>query len=436
MFKNIQNMFKVKDMRKRLLYTFLMLVILRLGSQIPIPGINRDYFRNWFSQQTEGAFNFFSAFTGGSFENMSLFALNITPYITASIIIELLTIAVPALDEMRKDGEDGRKKMTKITRYTAIGLSVFQGAAMTIGFGKSGLLVHYSFLNAVIVIAALTAGSAFVIWMADSITKHGIGNGTSIVLLINILSRIPQDMVALWRQFVYGKTIAKGVLSAAVITAVLIGIAAVNVVLNDMERRIPVRYAGKRKGSPGPFGIDSNIPLKVNTAGVIPVIFASSLFSIPSILMAALRKTPGGIWGTVIGMLNQNNWFDFSHPVYMIGYASYIALCVFFAYFYTSITFNPMEVADDLKKQGAFIPGIRPGTPTRQYLEKILSYLVFIGAVSLISVVTIPIFFSGVFNANVSFGGTSLIIVVGVILETSQQIKSNLWERNYKSFLP
>ena len=435
MFKTIRDMFRIKDIRKKLFFTFLMLVVIRFGSQLPVPGVNRSYFQNWFNQQNNGAFSFFSAFTGGSFERMSVFALNITPYITSSIIMELLSIAIPALEEMHRDGEDGRKKITTITRYLTVGLSLFESVAMSIGFGRSGLIRNFNFFSALTVIVALTAGSAFVMWIGERITEHGVGNGISIVLLINIISRLPQDLSTLWGQFVAGKSLAKGGMAAIIILAVIVITVILTILLTAAVRRIPVQYAKKMQGRRMVAGQSSNIPLKVNTAGVIPVIFASSLMSIPSIVMSFTGRSATGVWAVIFGMLNQNNWFNFTRPVYNIGLVLYIVLCIFFAYFYTSITFNPIEVADNLKKQGGFIPGIRPGKPTSEYLQKILNYIIFIGAVGLMVVVIIPIFFNGVFNADVSFGGTSLIIIVGVVLETIEQIESQMLVRNYKGFL-
>lgn len=435
MLQSIRDMFRIKDIRKKLFYTFAMLVLIRFGSQLPIPGVDRTYFSRWFSQQNNGAFSFFSAFTGGSFERMSVFALNITPYITASIIMELMTIAIPALEEMHRDGEDGRKKITKITRFLTVGLSLFESTAMAIGFGRSGLIKNYHFLSVITVVIALVAGSTFIMWIGERITENGVGNGISIVLLINIISRLPQDLSALWNQFVAGKSFAKGAMAAVIVAAVILVTVVLTVLLNDAVRRIPVQYAKKVQGRRMTAGQSSYIPLKVNTAGVIPVIFASSLMSIPSIVMSFVGKSATGAGAVILGILNQNNWFDFQHPVYMIGLVLYIVLNIFFAYFYTSITFNPIEVADNLKKQGGFIPGIRPGRPTSDYLNKILNYIIFIGVVGLMIVVVIPIFFNGVFNADVSFGGTSLIIIVGVVLETIQQIESQMVVRNYKGFL-
>ena len=436
MLETLRNAFKIKDIRKKLFFTFFMLIVVRFGSQLPVPGVNREYFSNWFaSQQTNGAFNFFSAFTGGSFEKMSIFALNITPYITSSIIMQLLTIAIPKLEEMHRDGEDGRKKIQTITRYLTVGLALFESIAMTIGFGRSGLIQNVNFLNSLTVVVALTAGSAFLMWVGERITEKGVGNGISIVLMINILSRVPQDIASLFETFVKGKTVAKGLLAALIIIGVILLTIVLVIVLNDATRRIPVQYAKKMQGRKLVGGQSTFIPLKVNTAGVIPVIFASSLMSIPQIILSFTGKSASGVGATILGMLNQNNWFKFKEPVYSVGLVLYIVLIIFFAYFYTSITFNPIEVADNMKKQGGFIPGIRPGKPTTDYLNKILGYIVFIGAAGLSIVVLIPIFFNGVFGAYVSFGGTSIIIIVGVILETLKQIESQMVVRNYKGFL-
>ena len=436
MLKTLRDAFRIKDIRKKLMFTFMMLVVVRLGSQLPVPGVNRNFFSDWFSsQQANGAFNFFSAFTGGSFEKMSIFALNITPYITSSIIIQLLTIAIPALEEMQRDGNDGRKKIQAITRYMTVGLALLESIAMAIGFGRQGLITNVNFFSVLTVVVALVAGSTFLMWVGEQITEKGVGNGISIVLMINILSRVPQDIATLIEQFVKGKSIARGALALIIIIAVILLTIVLVIVLNDAVRKIPVQYAKKMQGRRLVGGQSSSIPLKVNTSGVIPVIFASSLMSIPSIITSFTGRSPSGVWGTIVGMLNQNNWFNFSNPVYSIGLILYIVLIVFFAYFYTSITFNPIEVADNMKKQGGFIPGIRPGKPTQEYLSKVLNYIVFIGAIGLIIVVLIPVFFNGVFHASVSFGGTSIIIIVSVILETLKQIESQMVVRNYKGFL-
>lgn len=436
MFQTLRNAFKVKDIRSKIFYTFLMLVVVRLGSQLPIPGVDRSYFANWFSQQVGDAFNFFDAFTGGSFEEMSIFALNITPYITSSIIIELLTIAIPKLEEMQKDGEEGRKKLTAITRYVTVGLALLESIAMVIGFGRQGLIPDMTAMNVITVVVSLTAGSAFLMWVGERITEKGVGNGISIVLMINILSRVPSDITTLYETFIKPQTVAKGALAAVIILAVIVVTVVLVILLNGATRNIPVQYAKKMQGRKMVGGQSSSIPLKVNTAGVIPVIFASSLMSMPSIIAAFMGRGNGnGIGSKILKGLSQQNWFSLSNPVYTLGFVLYAVMIVFFAYFYTSITFNPIEVADNMKKQGGFIPGIRPGKPTQDYLEKILNYIIFIGAIGLLIVCTIPIVFNGAFGASVSFGGTSIIIIVGVVLEALKQIESQMLVRNYRGFL-
>ena len=435
MFTTLKNAFKIKEIRKKLLFTLGMLVVIRLGSQLPVPGVDRHYFSNWFAQQTGDAFNFFDAFTGGSFLNMSILALNITPYITSSIIMQLLTIAIPKLEEMQKEGEDGRKKIASITRYVTIALALIESTAMAVTFGRGGLLENYNFLNVITVIAALTAGSAFLMWLGERITENGVGNGISIVLVINIISRIPQDITQLFEQFVFGKAIAVGAVAALIILAIILAMVVLVIILNDATRKIPVQYAKKVQGRKMVGGQTSSIPMKVNTSGVIPIIFASSLMQRPVIVCGFAGYKGTGFWAHVLRGLSSSNWCNPREPVYSIGLVVYIALVIFFAYFYTSITFNPIEIAENMKKQGGFIPGIRPGRPTSEYLTKILNYIVFIGAVGLTIVCVIPFVFNGVFGAQVSFGGTSLIIIVSVVLETIKQIESQMLVRNYKGFL-
>ena len=437
MFKSLMNALKVKDIRMKILFTFLMLCVIRLGSAIPVPGMNTAVFRNWFNGLTESdAFGFMDRFTGGSFENMSILALNITPYITSSIIIQLLTIAIPKFEEWQKDGEDGRKKLTALTRYITIALALIESVAMAIGFYRNtGFLTDQSVFIVVQIVAALTAGSAFLMWVGERITENGVGNGISIVLVINILSRMPSDISSLFEQFVHGKPIARGVVSAVIILAVIVAMVILVVLLNGAERRIPVQYAKKIQGRKTYGGNRSEIPLKVNTAGVMPIIFAMSLFQFPIIITQLAGNRAPEWWMKFVAYLNQSNWCNPNHWNYSIGLVVYILLLIFFAYFYTSITFNPIEIADNMKKQGGFIPGIRPGKPTSDYLTNILNYIIFIGACGLTIIGVMPIFFNGVFGASVSFGGTSLIIVVSVILETIKQIESQMLVRNYKGFL-
>ncbi len=439
MLETLKNALKIKDIRSKLLFTLAMLVVVRLGCVLPVPGVDRNYFANWFAQQTGDAFSFMDAFTGGSFLKMSVFALNITPYITSSIIMQLLTIAIPKLEEMQREGEDGRKKIASITRYVTVGLSLMESSAMAIGFGRQGLLQEYNALNVIMVITSLTAGSAFIMWIGERITERGVGNGISIVLTINIISRIPQDLTSLWKQFVTPQFEAHkygaGTIAIALIAAIIVVTVILTVILNGAERRIPVQYAKKVQGRKMVGGQSTHIPLKVNTGGVIPIIFASSLLQLPGVISSFFGSGNATGWQKFLYFLNSGNWFKKGAWVYSWGALFYVVLVVFFAYFYTSITFNPMEVAENMKKSGGFIPGTRPGKPTQDYLNKVLNYIVFIGAIGLIIVAMIPIIFNGLFGASVSFGGTSLIIIVGVILETMKQIESQMLVRNYKGFL-
>ena len=436
MFKTVRRAFQIEDIRKKIFYTFMMLVVVRLGSQLPTPGVNSDYIKNFFAQNTGDAFNFFNAFTGGSFEQMSVFALSITPYITSSIIIQLLTIAIPKLEEMQREGEDGRKKIASFTRYLTVALALMESTAMAIGFGRQGLLQEYNFVNAAIVVLTLTGGSALLMWIGERITENGVGNGISIVLLINILSRVPSDLNTLFERFVKGKTIAKGGLAAIIIAAIILVLVVMVVILQDGERRIAVQYSQKMQGRRTYGGQSTHIPMKINTAGVIPIIFASSLMQFPIVIASFLGKGNGsGIGSEILRGMNQSNWCNPQNIKYSWGLVVYIILTVFFAYFYTSITFNPMEIANNMKKSGGFVPGIRPGRPTVEYLTRILNYVIFMGAVGLVIIQFVPILFNGWLGAKVSFGGTSLIIIVSVILETLKQIESQMLVRNYKGFL-
>lgn len=436
MLKTLRNAWKIEEIRKKLIFTFLMLVVIRFGSELPIPGVNTSYFADFFARQSGDAFNFFNAMTGGSFTSMSVFALSITPYITSSIIIQLLTIAIPKLEEMQREGEDGRKKLAEYTRYLTVALALIESTAMAVGFGGQGLLINYNVWSVVVAVATMTAGSAFLMWIGERINENGVGNGISMVLLFNIISSLPQDMNTLYTKFMTGGNIGVRVTTLIVMLAVIIGMVIFVVYLNGGERRIPVQYSKKMVGRKLVGGQSSHIPLKVNTAGVIPVIFASSIMSFPVVIAQFFNPDYTTIGGKILLMLNSSSWFKPEMPWYSVGMVIYMVLIVLFAYFYTSITFNPLEVANNMKKAGGFIPGIRPGKPTSDYLNKILDYLVFVGAVALIIIAAIPIMISGLFNiGHLSFMGTSLIIIVSVILETIKSIESQMIVRNYKGFL-
>ena len=428
--------FKNKQLRKKLLFTTLILIVVRFGSQLPIPEIDSAQISAYLKSTLGDSFSLLNSFTGGSFMQMSVFALSVTPYITSSIIMQLMTIVIPALEEMQKDGEDGRKRMAKITRYVTVVLAVIEGAGLAIGFANQGALgTNYTPFTIFTMIIALTAGAVLVMWLGERITESGIGNGISIILLVNIVSGMPGDFTSLYNQFMKGKQIGPALIAGCVIVGVVLAVVVFVVILSDAERHIPVQYSKKMQGRKLVGGQQSNIPLKVNTAGVIPIIFASSIMQFPIMLQNVLKYENNGFIGKALTSLNSSTWFDASHPKRSIGLLIYIVLVILFAYFYTSITFNPLEISNNMKKQGGFIPGIRPGKPTVDYLNKILKYIIFIGAAGLTIVAVVPFFFNGVFGASVSFGGTSIIIVVGVILETIKQIQPQLLVQNYSGFL-
>ena len=375
---------------------------------------------------------------------MSIFALNITPYITASIILQLLTIAIPRLEEMQKDGEDGRKKINEYTRYLSVVLAVIEGVAIIIGFRNQNLFTDGGYVPLIVAVVALTAGAAFLMWLGEQITEKGVGNGISIILLINIVARIPSDLSNLYTTYIAGAAnITNAIVAGVIILAIILAMFVFIVVLQDGERRIPVQYAKKIQGRKVAGGQSTHIPLKVNTAGVIPVIFASSMMSLPVVIasFAGIQPATGPnatVFQKLLTVCNQSDWCkigSWGEFKYSLGLLFYIGLVIFFAYFYTSVTFNPLEISNNMKKQGGFIPGIRPGKPTTDYLTSVLNSIVFLGAIGMVIVCALPIFFSGAFGADVSFSGTSLIIVVGVVIETLKQIESLVLVRHYKGFL-
>lgn len=401
-----------------------MFVVIRIGASIPIPGINNAYLQSVFAANNLDLMGMLDAFSGGAFQNMTLFALGIIPYINSSIIMNLLTIAIPALEEMQKEGEDGRKKIAKITRYGTVVLALVQATAISISLQN----IFYSFnvFTVIIAVAAMTAGTAFLMWIGERITENGIGNGISLIITINILSRLPSGVMLVVDQIKGGKYLA-----VAGILVVFLAMVVVVILIQLGERRINVQYAKRVQGRKVYGGQSTHIPLKVNMAGVIPVIFASSLLQFPSIITSFFTQNPTGFWATVLKWLNYYSLKD----NYGVAAIVYFVLIILFAYFYTAIIFNPFEVANNLKKNGGFILGIRPGRPTVDYLTNILNRMVFIGATILGLIALAPILLSFVTKTQINFGGTSLIIVVGVAIETVKQIESQLVMRHYKGFL-
>jgi len=435
------NSFKVKDIRRKLIFTLLCLLVVRIGSLIPVPGLTAAAV-DAFKANFDGGF--LDAMMGGSLSNLTIFALNISPYITASIIMQLLTIAIPKLAEMQQDGESGRKKIAEISRYLTVVLALIESTAMAIGFSNSGYTTSKGVSTIVLIVAAFTAGSAFLMWLGENITEYGVGNGISIILLINIVASMPMSFYNLYIAKVKGASkLIYGIIAALIIIAVVVLTTVLIVALQDAERKIAVQYSKKVVGRKMMGGNSTFIPLKVNTGGVIPVIFAVSIYQFPIIISSFFGVSGSrgpGMWRKILYMCSTRNWFNVSswgEFKYTLGAVFYVAMIIFFAYFYTSVTFNPMEVANNMKKNGGFIPGIRPGKPTTDYLNHVLKYIVLIGALLLCVVALIPIVFGGIFGVNgtISFGGTSLIIVAGVILETMKQIEAQLLNRHYKGFL-
>ena len=430
--KTLKKVWGAKELRNRILFTLIMLIFLRMVSQITVPGVNSEFLKSYFGDNE--AFNLMNAFTGGGLERLSVFALGVTPYITSSIIIQLFTISFPRLEQLAKEGESGRKKLTKYTQYVTLVLSLVSSISMVIGF-RNQMLITKNYLTYAVVVATLTGGSMILVWLGNRITEKGIGNGISMILLFNILSRMPQDMKTLYECFMQGNTWTKMTMAGLVIAMTIVVVICLTLILNSAERRIPVVYTQKMQGRRFAGDGASNIPMKVNTAGVMPVIFATSLMTFPALTLGLLGKTPNGIWATVTKALNSNNWFNPGDWLPTVGYILYVLLLIFFAYYYTTITFNSAEIANNLKKAGATIPGERPGKDTELYLQKILKHVIMIGVIGLLIVCTIPLVISGVTGANVSFGGTSLIIIVSVILETVKQGKSMLSMKNANTFL-
>ncbi len=434
MFNSIIEAFKAKDIRNKILFTVLVIIIMRIGCQFPIPGTDSDIIKSIVSGASTDLLSFFDALTGSSFSNMSIFALNVTVYITASIIVQLMGMAIPKIEEMQKDGDEGKKKITKLTRYLTLILAVAESVAMVLGFGKQGVFgsvyANDYVFKVIVAVCILTAGAMISMWLGEQITEHGIGNGISVILLINILSTMPGDYIGLFNNYVLcAENIWYALLGGFVIVALSIAIIVFIVQLNGAERRIHTVYS--QKTGVMSFGKNgSYMPIKVNTAGVIPIIFTSSLLQFPVLIHEFIvGGTPE--WTKY---LVSSYWFNPSEWKYTLGVILYIALTILFAYYYTNITFNPAQIAENLQKQGGFIPGVRPGKPTEEYLSHIMKYLIFIGAIALLIVAIVPMAVCGIVNTEISFAGTSLIIVVSVTIETINKLNSLLVGRNYTGF--
>lgn len=421
MLSTFRNAFKIPDLRKRILFTLLMVIVFRIGASIPVPGIDREYIKQ--TVENAGILSFYDLVSGGAFRNFTLFALGISPYITASIIVQLLTIAIPSLEELSKSGEEGRKKMIQYTRYGTIVLALIQATGISVGLFRNAL-VSKDTLSIVTVVLTLTAGTAFLMWLGEQITQKGIGNGISILIFVGIISRLPGSTFRSYELFSKGQlNVIQIAIFALMALMVIVGVIAI---LQGV-RKIPVQYAKRVVGRKMYGGQSTHIPMKVNTAGVIPVIFAISLMYFPQTIAFFVK-------GDFQAFLSK--WFSTNgNPGIWIYIAVEALLIIFFAYFYTSVTFNPFDVADNMKNSGGFIPGIRPGNATGEYLSRVLNRLTFVGSIFLAIIAVMPVLIIKFGNIPFRFGGTSLLIIVGVALETMKQIEAQMLMRHYQGFL-
>ena len=424
MLKTIAQALKVPDIRKKLIFTLLMLVVFRIGSNIPVPGMDRAVLAQVFSGGT-GLFALFDLFSGGAFSNFTIFALSITPYITASIILQLLAIAVPALEKLSKEGTEGRKKIAQYTRYLTVVLALVQAIGLTVGLFRRAL-IDTGIFSIVVIVMTLCAGTAFLMWLGEQINENGIGNGISLIIFGGIISRLPSAVHSTWLKMKSGDVGVVTVLVFLVFALiVIVGI----IEIQQGQRRIPVQYAKRVVGRKMYGGQSTHIPMKVNQAGVIPVIFSLSLLQFPLTLTYFWPNTAfaswvqtwlspyGNVWGvTIYTVLN-------------------VALIIFFTYFYTAITFNPVEISNNMKSNGGFIPGIRPGRPTTEYLSKVMTRITFVGAIFLAVIAVMPTIIGKFTSLDFNFGGTSLLIVIGVALDSMKQLENQMLMRNYEGFL-
>lgn len=424
MFSTLRDAWKVPELRKKMVFTLLMLIVFRIGAAIPVPGIDSAVIDQMFDQsQIGGLLNFLNLMAGGAFKDFTLFALNVYPYITASIIIQLLTVAIPSLGSLAKEGDVGRKKISSYTKYLAVVLAVIQAIGISLGFFNRAI-IDKSPLAIVVIVITLTAGTCFLIWLGGQITEKGVGNGVSLIIFIGIISRAPSTVIRLFEQVKSGElNIIPVIIFLIIALLILIGV----ILIQEGQRRIPVQYAKRVVGRKMYGGQSTHIPLKVLMAGVIPVIFSTSLLQFPQ-LMALFFK--GGFADFVNSYLSVNS----TTGMWIYSIIN-IVLIIFFTYFYTAVQFNPIEYANNLKQSGGFIPGIRPGKSTSDYLGKVLSRITLIGAIALSVIATLPVVIEAFLKLGVQFGGTAVLIVVGVALETMKQIESQMMMRHYKGFL-
>ena len=434
MFNTLKNAWRIPDLRKKLLYTLLIIIAFRFGSVVPVPFLNVSALNTLMASANETALGYINMLTGGAFANATLFAMGITPYINSSIIIQLLTVAIPALERMAKEGEEGRKKIAAITRYTTVGLGLIQGTAYYFYLRNNNITLYKegfsAVFTAILIVLTFTAGTALIMWMGEQINQKGVGNGISIILFAGIVARLPVTMGQIWSYFSAAmqspESYGKYFVFAPLFIILFLAVIWVIVFMNDSERRIPVQYAKKVVGRKVYGGQSTFLPIKVTMSGVMPVIFASAILSIPSTIRLFVGE-PTGFWKGFFNAFSSTGW------LYSV---LYLLLIVVFAYFYMTIQYNPIEMANNLRTNNGTIPGIRPGRPTAEFISKILSKITLIGAIFLAFVAILPILYSNLTGMyGLSMGGTSVIIMVGVALETVKQIESQMMMRHYKGFL-
>ena len=432
MFQTLKNAWKIADLKKKLLFTLLIVILYRLGAQIPVPYINAELIENSASYFV-GIFEYMNWLSGSALSQATLFALSVSPYITASIIVQLLCVAIPALERLSKEGEAGKKKITAITRYVTVGLALITSFGYMklldsgMGSGQSFLVEDAGVFAKIVIVACYCAGASLIMWLAEKINEHGIGNGISMILFANIIAGVPTLFGSLWNMIIGAKYLAVGIILGVVSLAITLAVIVFIVLVNDSERRIPIQYAKKVVGRKMYGGANTNLPLKVNMSGVMPIIFASSIVSIPATIGAFFPNAKWLSWLT--DYLSYDSW------VYIV---LYLILIIAFAYFYIMISFNPVETANNIQNNGGAIRGVRPGKPTVEFITKILNRITLIGALFLCIIAGLPMIINAVFQgqfAGLAFGGNSLLIVIGVALETFRDLEAQITLRNYKGFL-
>ena len=425
MIEQFRNIFRVPELKRRVLFTCVLLIVYRIGAHVPTPGMDAHALALFFQRQQGNLLGLMDVFSGGALRRLSVFALGIMPYISASIILQLLAVVVPALEKLQKEGEQGRKKITQYTRYGTVGLAAIQGLGIAIGLesmrmGSEMVVPNPGWAFRLMTTITLTGGTIFLMWLGEQISERGIGNGISLLIFAGIIVRMPEAIVASWTLITQGEM---NPLIFLLLLAVMVAVVAGVIIMTLGQRKIPVQYAKRVVGRRVYGGQSTHIPLRVNTAGVIPVIFASSIIAFPATITQFIKHP----WAQTI-----SNWLRFGGVPYTLIYAAGI---IFFTYFYTAIIFNPTDVADNMKKYGGYIPGIRPGSKTAEFIERVLDRITLVGALYLTGISILPEILITQMNVPFYFGGTSLLIVVGVALDTVQQVESHLLMRHYEGFL-